>query len=99
MVPTLTAEGVVSTWSPVSVPAVKTNSACPFARCAAVTSDDALGLLLVGDTEVQAVRVLLAMQRPSEEESVAVPDPRILVSVCSALHAAPSTQTTPASTS
>ena len=75
MVPTLTAGGVVPTWSPVSVPAVKTNSACPFARCAAVTSDDALGLLLVGGTEAQAVRVLWAMQNPPDEESVAVTDP------------------------
>ena len=75
MVPTLTNEGVVSTWAPISAPAVKTGGACPFAKCKDVDSDESLGLLLVGEQEVQAVRVLLVMQRPAADETVAVPDP------------------------
>ncbi len=75
MVPTLTTEGVVSTWAPSSAPVAKTGGACPFARCADIVADESLGLLLVGDMEVRAVRVLLVMQRPAPDETVAVPDP------------------------
>lgn len=74
MVPTLTSEGVIATWTQAAGPAVKTGGACPFAKCGEVTSEESLGLLFVGDCEVKAVRVLLVMQRPSDQEIVAVPD-------------------------
>lgn len=74
MVPTLTDAGVVSTWAPTAAPAVKTGGACPLAKCGTIASDESLGLLFVGDCEVQAVRVLLLIQKASAGETVAVPD-------------------------
>eukprot|EP00969_Alexandrium_andersonii_P312171 13792757-Alexandrium_andersonii.AAC.1 len=67
-------DGVVGTWAPPSAPAVRSGAACPFAKCADVDFDASLGLALVSGREVAAARVLLVLQKPTEEETVATPD-------------------------
>ena len=74
MVPTLTREGVVDTWTPALPAAVPSSAACPFSACEDVTFDEALGLTLRCGHPVAGARVLVQLQKPSEDETVATPD-------------------------
>ena len=74
MLPTLAPEGVVGNWAPAATGAVTTTTSCPFSVCADVTFDQSLGITLVKDREVSAVRVLLRTQKIKQDEIVALPD-------------------------
>ena len=75
MVPLLTPEGVVATWTGRSVAEVLQGSTCPLAKCADVQYDDGLGVTTVGGREVTVVRVWVRVLAPEEGEEVGVPDP------------------------
>ena len=74
MAPTLTQDGVVDTWTPALPAAVPSGTACPFSACEDVTFDEALGLTLRCGYPVAAARVLVQLQKPNEDETVAAPD-------------------------
>ena len=74
MTPSVSEEGIVETWQPHALPMVRSNNACPVAKCADIKYDKDLGLALVADRPVAAVRVLVILQTSSEDEEVAVPD-------------------------
>ena len=75
MVPLLTAEGVVATWTGRAVAEVLEGSTCPLAKCADVQYDNGLGVTTVGGREVTVVRVWVRVLAPEEGEEVGVPDP------------------------
>ena len=68
MLPTLAPEGVVGNWAQAATGAVTTTTSCPFSVCADVTFDQSLGITLVKDREVAAVRVLLRTQKPKQDD-------------------------------
>ena len=72
--PTLTAEGVVASFRLVPSPRVNSQNGCPFARCAEVAFDNELGVTTVCDNAVLAVRLLVVILPPGEDDLVATPD-------------------------
>ena len=78
MCPSITEEGVVSTWAVAVRPAGPMERPCPFASCDQVSFDENLGVLLVDGLEVTAVRLLIALAPIEETDVVAVPDPQQL---------------------
>ena len=74
MLATLTLEGVVGSWCLTALPTTMSSTACPFAKCAAVTYDSDLGLLEIDGATVSAVRLLLAVLRSEDDEETAIPD-------------------------
>ena len=74
LTPTVNDEGIVETWQPQPLPMVRSSVACPIAKCADIKYDKDLGLALVTDRPVAAVRILVILQAPSDDEEVAVPD-------------------------
>lgn len=80
MSPTFAPEGVISTYTHKAAPQVVAFGACPFTACADVVYDSDLGVVHVKRTggssiEATAVRILVCIQEPSEEEVTTVPDP------------------------
>ena len=75
MVPLLTAEGVVATWTGRPVAEVLKGSTCPLAKCADVQYDNGSGITSVGGREVTVVRIWVRVLAPAEGEEVGVPDP------------------------
>ena len=74
MLPTLTPEGMVSTWRLDPVPTVKSNTACPLAKCASVRYDPDLGFADIDGEPVSAFRLLVKLLDPTEDEDTAIPD-------------------------
>ena len=74
MRPTLTEEGVVSTWSTLPLPEARRGPICPLCRCADVSWDSGLGAAVVDGREVTAVRLWVQVQPSGEEEETAFPD-------------------------
>ena len=74
MEPTLTTEGAVGSFRLLPAPCVASQDACPFARCADVSFDVDLGVLTVNGLAVQAVRLLVVILPPAEDELVGTPD-------------------------
>ena len=74
MRPTLTEEGVVSTWSTLPLPEARRGPICPICRCADVSWDSGLGAAVVDGREVTAVRLWVQVQPSGEEEETAFPD-------------------------
>ena len=73
--PTINAEGVVGSFRIVPAPQVPCNTACPFARCADVAFNKELGVTTNKGKGVAAVRLLVRVMAPAEDEVVATPDP------------------------
>ena len=72
--PTLSPEGVVASFRLLPAPRVSSQYACPFARCADVAFDADLGITTVCSSAVLAVRLLVVILAPGEDEVVATPD-------------------------
>ena len=72
--PSVNYAGIVETWQPQPRPMIQSSGACPVAKCADIRYDNDLGLALVADLPVAAVRILVTLQAPSDDEEVAVPD-------------------------
>ena len=76
MTPTLTPEGVVSSFRLLPAVHAPNMNGCPFAKCSSVSFNKGLGVLSVDDISVAAVRLLVRMQAPQEDETVGIPDPQ-----------------------
>ena len=72
--PTLTTEGVVASFRLLPTPHVPNQDACPFALCASVSYDNDLGVLTVDGDAVHAVRLLVKVLSPGDNEVCATPD-------------------------
>jgi len=75
MTPTLTEEGRIEGCFGGPLAEVAADTACPFARCADVSLDSDLGVLMARTQVVAAVRLLVRILPVEEDEAVAVPDP------------------------
>ena len=75
MTTTLTPEGVVASFRVLPAAQAPSMNGCPFAKCSSVSFNRGLGVLTVGDTSVAAVRLLVRVQAPEEDETVGTPDP------------------------
>ena len=78
MTQTITSEGVVETYIPQKGPCVAGGRpGCPLARCADVAFDEAFGIVRCLTAEAAAVRVVLKIEKHSEDvdPDIAVPDP------------------------
>ena len=74
MVPTLTLDGIVPTWSLGPVPVASTTDAVPFTLCRDVTFDDTFGCTMVDGHTVAAVRVLILTQDAGDDEETGTYD-------------------------
>jgi hypothetical protein len=80
MSPTFTPSGVVSSYTHKAAPQVVASGACPFTCCADVAYDSDLGVVHVKRTggesiDATAVRILVRIQEPGEDEVTTEPDP------------------------
>ena len=80
MAPTFAPDGIIYTYSHKPAPQVVAPGACPFTACTDVAYDADLGVVHVKRTggnsiEATAVRILVRIQEPLEDEVPTVPDP------------------------
>ena len=73
--PTITDQGVLSSWPGAPLPDVRAGHPCPMVACSDVSFDDGLGVIIVGNRTVDAVRIFVSVQAVGEDdEDTTVPD-------------------------
>ena len=71
---TFTTEGIPQTLMPKLLPLGAIRSACPISLCADVAFDEDIGVTTVDGASVSAVRILVRLVPPTDDEEIAIPD-------------------------
>jgi RNA polymerase subunit RPABC4/transcription elongation factor Spt4 len=77
LLPTMTAEGLVSTWGITEVPQVRQGRCSPLAYCRDVQYDKDLGITTCLGRECSACRLWIRLLPEEEDEETAVPDTQL----------------------